>query len=51
MENEERLPKVIRLGMIAPKIMAVIAGHAVGLVIAVNTVEPLRALLQGWGWL
>ena len=53
MENEcnERLPKVIRLGMIAPKIIAVIAGNTVGLVVAIAAVDPLYELLQAWGWL
>ena len=51
MENEELLPKVIRFGILAPKIMAVIAGKAAGLVIALVAVDPLFELLQGWGWL
>ena len=51
MENEEQLPKVIRFGILAPKIAAVIAGHAVGLVVAIAAVDPLWELLQAWGWL
>ena len=51
MENEERLPKVIRLGILAPKIMAVVAGKVVGLAIAIVVVDPLWDMLQAWGWL
>ena len=53
MENEcnERLPKVIRFGILAPKIIAVMAGNTVGLAIAIAAVDPLWELLQAWGWL
>ncbi len=49
--NQEKLPWEFEAAIWAFKVGAFLLGKVVGLVIAVNVVDPLYTVLHGWGWL